>query len=904
MNTRHQRIRNMARLGTLPGLAAGLLLLATSGQSTERVRPPVPDPTPSLLTGQDAILTDRSGTGLGQDELPPGRCELGIGQDTVPADWCGTGTGGLHVVVDGQTVQRDFPLKHTRVDAQVSGGVANVVVTQTFTNPYTETIEAVYVFPLPHEAAVSDMTMQLGERTVRGLIERRDEARRIYENARNSGHVAALLEQERPNIFTQSVANILPGSEIEITLVYVETLDYERGVYEFAYPMVVGPRFIPPASQAQLVPAGGEWVSGVPRSGGVRDAERITPPYLPPSIRSGHDIEVNVEWDAGIAIADLTSPTHRVDVEPKKGGRASVRLHPNDRIPNKDLVLRCRVAGDEVQTGVLAYHNGDDGYLTLLLHPKLNLTPGEVTPKEMIFVLDCSGSMSGEPMAAAKSLVRHALRNVNANDTFQIIRFSSQASGLAPAPIAATPENVARGVAYIDQLSGGGGTMMIEGIKASLGFPEDPDRLRMVMFLTDGYIGNEDEILAEIRRSVGSARLFSFGVGSSVNRFLLDRMSEEGRGEVQYFLPGSSIGDEVARFYGRIRNPYLTDVRVEWVGVDVEDALPHRVPDLFDGRPLTVHARYAKGGRGKVRVSGRIAGRAWSEEVTLNLPKRESGNPAVGSLWARARIAGLEKEMVRGEIPDVVEQITELGLRHRLVTKYTSFVAVEERWIVSDGRPKTVRVPLTMPEGVSFEGVFGEVDEVEAQLGSAGGFVGRSRNVPGSPMVSEVKKEARVKASRESALSIGDRDRRENGARQDRASDAPPPRPEESLFSSLGSALRVELRSNPTPARAGAPLELVVTITNDGRTDASIPASLDLDSIRLRVVDSKWNEVLLGSGRQSRALQVLRPGESVTLRLRLTPGEAAFLATPGTYHLTLEAAWLPAGTSRATLRVR
>jgi Ca-activated chloride channel family protein len=361
------------------------------------------------------------------------------------------------------------------------------VVTQTFQNPFTEPIEAVYVFPLPHEAAVTDLTMQVGDRTIVGEIERRETARAIYENARDAGYVAALLEQERANIFTQSVANILPGNEIEVKITYVGALEYEKGEYELVFPMVVGPRFVPPASRPTgdaLAPAGGLAPIPIPS---IPDADRITPPYLPPSVRSGHDVSVYVNLDAGIAVRDVRSPTHSVRVDRDGSRRASVRLRDLDDIPNKDFVLRYRVDGDGPETAVLSYHNAEDGYVSVVVQPKIDLTPGEITPKEMVFVLDCSGSMSGDPIAAAKSLVRHALREMRPQDSFQIIRFSSNASGIATVPIACTPDNVLRGVAYLDGLNGGGGTMMIEGVKAALDFPTDPNRLRIVMFLTDGY---------------------------------------------------------------------------------------------------------------------------------------------------------------------------------------------------------------------------------------------------------------------------------------------------------------------------------------------------------------------------------------------------------------------------------
>jgi Ca-activated chloride channel family protein len=458
-----------------------------------------------MLTALSVVLGAASGLANGRSNTPV----------PVPEGWTGCGTGGLHVVVDGRPVQKDFPLKHTEVHAEVSGPVTRVEVTQTFANPYEETIEAVYVFPLPHEAAVNDLTMRLGERVIRGVIDRRAEARRIYETAKAQGKVAALLEQERANIFTQSVANILPGNEIEITLVYVETLDYEKGSYELAFPMVVGPRFIPPGAPADVVPAGGE--PTLRPAPGVPDANRINPPFLPPTVRSGHDIGITVDLESGVPFEDLKSATHAVRVVRNGKARATITLNDLDTIPNKDFVLRWRVAGETPETAVLTNHDGDNGYVTVLLHPEIAPSASKITPKEMIFVLDCSGSMSGEPMAAAKGLTRHALRQMNPSDTFQIIRFSTNASGLSPTPLACTPDNVRDGIAYLEQLRGSGGTMMIEGIKAALDTPRDANRLRIVMFLTDGYIGN-DNPFCRGARSRARSRSSTTGSGARTSR--------------------------------------------------------------------------------------------------------------------------------------------------------------------------------------------------------------------------------------------------------------------------------------------------------------------------------------------------------------------------------------------------
>ncbi|MFN8178296.1 MAG: VIT domain-containing protein [bacterium] len=816
------------------------------------------------------------------------------------------GTGCLQTEVSGQLV--DFPLKHTKVDADVSGPVARVLVTQTFQNPYDAPIEAVYVFPLPHDAAVCDFQMRIGERTIRGKIDRREEARRQYEEARDRGQVASLLEQQRPNVFTQSVANILPGNEIDVTITYVETLPYESGSWELAFPTVVGPRFNPPGEPVDLLPASDPPVLWrTPNSRGLEN-----PPFLPPGVRSGHDLEIAVHWDAGIPIDRIDSPTHRIDVQTEGRTKAIVTLHPLDSVPNKDFVVRCRAKGDGPETGVTAYHDGKTGYLSVLVHPKLDLDRGDVTPKEMIFVLDCSGSMSGEPIAAAKQVVRHALTNVDPRDTFQIIRFSEGASGFASRPVPATAENVRRGLAYLDTLQGEGGTMMIEGIRAALGFPSDPSRLRIVMFLTDGYIGNEAEILSEVRARIGNARLFAFGVGSSVNRYLLDGLAQEGRGEVQYFLPGSSVTDEVAKFYGRIRNPYLTDVTLAWHGVDVEDATPSRVPDLFGGQPLCVQARYTGGGDASLEVHGKIAGRPWSKRVMLDLPRRESGNPAIGALWARARIASLEREDLHGTDAAIAEQITQLGLEHRLVTKYTSFVAVEQKLVVSNGRPQRVDVPLEMPEGVSWKGVFGEGEPL--QQGTLGCAAPMSMNGP--PASAQVLRTV-------TGFPSGGRESDRAAAPEERAKDAREdvgkiertvePRVDRN-FERKKSPARIDLAVSVdrTALKAGQPITLTVTLRNAGGAAIDVPTTLALGDglLRIRVIDASWTETVIGppAGGTPRPLATattsLAPGRTRTYTIRLTPKEAAFLSHAGVVHLYVQGGPLGAAKDSEQITIR
>ncbi|MEK7799296.1 MAG: VWA domain-containing protein, partial [Acidobacteriota bacterium] len=404
------------------------------------------------------------------------------------------------------------------------------------------------------------------------------------------------------------------------------------------------------------------------------------------------------------------SLSHAVTVHRIDARRARVVLDPGARL-DRDVRVTWMVGGGAPEAGILAWRDArdrfDPGVFALVLQPPAAPRDEEAAPRELVFVLDCSGSMSGEPIEAAKEVVRQALRAVRPGDTFQIIRFSESASGLGVQPLEPTPRNVAHALAYLDGLNGEGGTEMLSGIRAALRMPADPRRLRVVAFLTDGYIGNEREILGEVRRLLGTARLFSFGIGSSVNRYLLEGLAEEGRGAALFLAPRETPGQMVARFVGRIDMPVLTDIRLDWEDVDVEDLEPALVPDLFAGQRVVVHGRYRAPGDGTLVVTGTRMGRRWSTRIPVLFPERAEDHAALGRLWARARIHQLDRQLHDTHRDDLKEQIIGLGLRHRLVTAWTSLVAVDSAIANPTGVSTPMGVPVEMPLGVSYEGVFG-----------------------------------------------------------------------------------------------------------------------------------------------------------------------------------------------------
>ncbi len=604
------------------------------------------------------------------------------------------GTGELVTKDDQSHAPTPLPLKHTEVRATVSGCIGTVDVKQEFANPYQKKIEAVYVFPLPHDAAVNEFIMTIGDRRIRGIIRERAEAERLYTEARNQGYVASLLTEERPNIFTQSVANIEPGKEIDVDIKYFQTLAYNDGWFEFVFPMVVGPRYNPAGT------ANG--VGAVERGNGGASGQTTEVEYLKPGERSGHDIALHLDVDVGVKIEEFQCATHRIAQKQTDEKHLSISLAAEDRIPNKDFVLRYRLAGEQVKSELLTHRDERGGYFAFMLYPPKDLAELPRAPVEMVFVLDCSGSMSGAPITQAKTAISRALDHMQPGDTFQIINFSEHASQLGKKPLAATPENLQRGRDYLMQLNGDGPTEMIEGIRAALDFEHDPGRVRFVCFLTDGDIGNEAQILAAVHERLGETRIFSFGVGSASNRYLLDELAKMGSGAAAYL----GLHDDAARvmddFFARISHPAMTDVHIDWGGMQAEEVNPPRLPDLFVGRPVMVTGKFAGHGETTLQVTGRAGGQRVEFQLPVDLGSEAPAGKALPSIWARAKIAGLAQRMTWEQNAGLPAAIRQVALDYGLMSAYTAFIAVDASRTTQGSEGVTVKVPVPGPEGVNY----------------------------------------------------------------------------------------------------------------------------------------------------------------------------------------------------------
>ena len=572
------------------------------------------------------------------------------------------------------------PLKTTAVKADISGFLARVNVRQEFENKFNTPIEAIYVFPLSQKGAVDQMTMTVGSRVTRGKIMRREEARQTYVAAKSEGKAAALLDQERPNIFTQSVANIMPGDSIVIEISYVETLKYEDGAYEFVFPMTVGPRYIP---------------------GGVPDAARIKPPVA--ALRNGSDISIEVNVNAGVPVEEVRSSSHQIEQVNRTPSESRVTLRGGRAIPNKDFILRYDVTGRRIEDAFMTHRDPRGGFFTMILQPPDKIAAEDRTPKEIVFVLDTSGSMGGFPIEKAKEAMRLSLDGLYPEDTFNLITFAGETEVLFDGPVPATQANLEKAQAFLAGRSGGGGTEMMKAIKAALDPTDSQSHLRIVCFMTDGYVGNENEIIGEIQRHP-NARVFSFGIGSSVNRHLLDKMAEEGKGEVEYVALEDDGSKAARKFYERVRSPLLTDLSIDWNGLPVADVYPGKLTDLFSAKPVILHGRYTAAASGAIKLRGKVAGQPYERTISVNLPAADPANDVLATLWARTRVDELSAARLNPASPEVGtaidKQITDLGLEFGLMTNFTSFVAVDDRVVNPNGTPTTVEVPVENPEGV------------------------------------------------------------------------------------------------------------------------------------------------------------------------------------------------------------
>jgi Ca-activated chloride channel family protein len=598
------------------------------------------------------------------------------------------------------------PLVHTDVALDVRGLAVAATVTQQYVNNTNEPIEAVYVFPLPHDAAVYDMEIRIGNRVIRSVIREREDAKRVYAAAKSEGKRAALVEEERPNIFTASVANLMPGDHVDVRLRYVEALRWEDARVRLVFPMVVGPRYIP-GTQAM----GHDGTGWSTDTDAVTDASRITPPVRNPESRSGHDISLSVDLDAGFEFGAVKSVSHEISVRRLADGRQHIELASGTTIPNKDFVLEVQQAeSTQPKTALFLSPEHDSGETHFLLTAfPPTVQPTKRVPVEMLYMIDISGSMAGTSIQQARGALLQALDRLRPDDRFGILAFNNSYYEFASEPLAATAENLAAARRYVERLEAGGGTEMLPALLHLMKKPEIPGYLRHIILLTDGDLGNEEEIFAALRHDLGGARLYTVAIGSAPNFFLATKMAQFGRGSFTHIADISEIREQMGRLLESIESPVLTDVRLSFEGVELAEVYPQRLPDLFLRQPLVVYGRISQGRKGTVRLMARAGDQPYEASFAFDTATA-SFHPGITTLWARQRVEDL-MDRWRGSDEDARENlragVIAHAIRYRLVTRFTSLVAVEEVVANVGGESRTVAVPTELPAGMQLDKVFG-----------------------------------------------------------------------------------------------------------------------------------------------------------------------------------------------------
>ena len=586
-----------------------------------------------------------------------------------------------------------LPLKSTSASVRVAGVIADVRVTQLYQNEGKRPIEAIYVFPASTRAAVYGMKMTIGGRVVEARIRKRDEARRDYERARDQGKTASLLEQQRPNVFQMSVANIMPGDEVRVEMQYTELIVPAERVYEFVYPAVVGPRYAD--RRAEAAPPAEHWVQN-------------------PTLRQGeaptYAFGISVELSAGLPIRELACPSHRVQTVYGSPSAATVTLDPSETHGgNRDYVLRYRLDGDRIRSGLLLFEGKGENFFLLMMQPPKRVAPADIPAREYIFVVDVSGSMHGFPLEISRRLMADLIGSLKPTDRFNVLLFSGGSSVLAEEPLPATPENIARALQLIDRQRGGGGTELLPALQRALSLKKTAGVSRTVVIATDGYVTVEEEVFDLIRNSLGDANLFAFGIGTSVNRHLIEGMARAGMGEPFVIAKPDEARAQAETFRKLIQSPVLTQVQLDIRGFEAYDVEPPAIPDVLAERPVIVFGKWRGRAKGTLSISG-IAGEGrFADTLEVDTVKPSPSNAALRYLWARQRIALLSDYNRLRSSDSRIRELTDLGLRYNLLTACTSFVAVDSEARNAGGTPAMVKQPLPLPQGVSDSAVGGAV---------------------------------------------------------------------------------------------------------------------------------------------------------------------------------------------------
>jgi Ca-activated chloride channel family protein len=604
------------------------------------------------------------------------------------------------------------PLLFTDVHIDVAGMTARVHVTQRFANPTPDWREGVYVFPLPEKAAVDHLHMQIGDRVIDGQIKEKEDARRTYEAAKADGRKATLVEQERPNLFTTNVAHIGPGEEIVVAIEYQQTLHYDAGSFALHFPLAITPRYIPgtPIAMGAETEPSTKGTGFAMRTDAVPDADRITPPVVLPGEGAVNPVSITVDLNAGFPLAQLTSPYHAVRIDDVAANRYRVTLSDGVVPAARDFELKWTPDVGAVPAASLLTEERDGRKFALLMVlPPVAEAAGNRTAREITYIVDTSGSMDGVSIDQAKEALLMALGRLRPGDRFNVIEFNSITRGLYPAPAEVDATTLAAARAFVKALRARGGTEMLPALTAAMSTPRSGDQMRQIVFLTDGAVGNENELLRLIESKLDDRRLFTIGIGPAPNTYFLKKAAEAGRGTFTFIGDVREVKEKMGALLRKIESPVLTDLNIVWPGGAV--TYPGKLPDLYTGEPVLLTAELRPGlSRGDVALTGVRNSKAWSTTLQLDTGTSE---PGIGVLWARDRIEALmDAKRNGGPADEIRRDVIEVALAHHLVSAYTSLVAVDVTPTAPAGTtPTKSALPTNLPDGLAFDSIFGGVPQ-------------------------------------------------------------------------------------------------------------------------------------------------------------------------------------------------
>ncbi len=590
-----------------------------------------------------------------------------------------------YFVVKGDPNVDHLPLKGTHVEIDVSGVIADVRVVQTYRNEGSRPINASYVFPASTRAAVYSMRMRIGDQVIVARIKEREAAKREFDTAKKEGKSASLLEQNRPNVFSMSLANIMPQDQIEVELRYTELLVPTDGIYEVVYPTVVGPRY---ASQ--------------PEASAAKEDRWVKSPYLHQGNKPTSTLHISTRISAGIPIQDLNCASHEIAPQWQSPTVAQLTLDDADPFQgNRDFVLRYRLAGEQITSGLLLYQGENENFFLYMAQPPQRATIEDIPAREYIFVVDVSGSMEGFPLNTSKQLLKDLIGQLRPSDMFNVVLFAGDASVLSEKSLQANQENISGAIRLLEQQRGGGGTELLAAVKQAMNIPREANISRSIVLVTDGYISGEQGVFDYIRENLNRCNVFSFGIGSSVNRYLIEGVAKAGMGEPFIVTKESEAPAIAAKFREYIQSPLLTDIQIRSVGFDTYDVDPIHLPDLMAQRPIILYGKWRGPVAGAFELHGKTGRGNYITTLDVAGVQPDEANRALRYLWARSRIAELSDYGSRNVSPDSVKEITSLGLKYNLLTQYTSFIAVREEVRNPLGSAQDVKQALPLPMGVS-----------------------------------------------------------------------------------------------------------------------------------------------------------------------------------------------------------